>query len=312
MHVRFPYKAQAQTSDLIVSYHRYLPSMLLVFNVHNSKSWLYVCKFISYFQSLMDVQPRWQIDVYQQNMFRRGCNKAKNNIPNQEFVFFRIHGFKKKSNIFVRRSDFHSRCKPVFPSSWMETDFCFEIARLTVFCWRCEEVEMRGICLEAQKLIQTKVVITLKNCTSIQRTPSRGIDLRDFSIFEGMKKFYNRYSAKKCTKYPFDSRAHHKHCTVYCSRRPIASKPGSSALKQYSLNNTRDNQDLMQPALVPPLIVLTSALSRSFRRKGQDKVQKMIVWGQIALDYGWHVILSRLGRSGGDDPGLEAIGGREP
>jgi len=83
MHVRFPYKAQARTSDLIVSYHRYLPSMLLVFNVHNSKSWLYVCKFISYFQSLMDVQPWWQIDVYQQNVFRRGRNEAKNNILNQ-------------------------------------------------------------------------------------------------------------------------------------------------------------------------------------------------------------------------------------
>ena len=103
-----------------------------------------------------------------------------------------------------------------------------------------------------------------------------------------------------------------RQCTVYGSRRPIASKPGSSPLEQYSLNNTRDNHDLMQPAPVPPLIVLTSTLSRSFRRKGQDKVQKMIVWGQIVLDYGWLVILSRLGRSGGDDPGLEAIRGREP
>ena len=30
---------------------------------------------------------------------------------------------------------------------------------------------------------------------------------------------------------------------------------------------------------VPPLIVLISACSRSFRRKGQDKVPKTIVWG---------------------------------
>jgi len=31
----------------------------------------------------MDVQPWWQIDVYQQNVFRRGRNEAKNNILNQ-------------------------------------------------------------------------------------------------------------------------------------------------------------------------------------------------------------------------------------
>ena len=48
----------------------------------------------------------------------------------------------------------------------------------------------------------------------------------------------------------------------------------------------RVNHGLTQPALVPPLIVLTSALSRSFRRKGQDKVPKTMVWGQIASDYG--------------------------
>jgi len=53
-------------------------------------------------------------------------------------------------------------------------------------------------------------------------------------------------------------------------------------------------------------MVLESALSRSFRRTGQYKVPKTIVWGQIALDYGWLVILSRPGRSGGDEPGLEA------
>jgi len=33
---------------------------------------------------------------------------------------------------------------------------------------------------------------------------------RDFSKFEGMKKFYHRHSVKKCTKYPFDNRAHLK------------------------------------------------------------------------------------------------------
>jgi hypothetical protein len=42
--------------------------------------------------------------------------------------------------------------------------------RLTAFRWRCDEVEMRGTCLEAQKSIQSKVVYpTLENCTMIQR-----------------------------------------------------------------------------------------------------------------------------------------------
>ena len=73
----------------------------------------------------------------------------------------------------------------VFPVLEMEFDFCFAIEnsrsfktaicstnssrhclsrdtehiRLTAFHWCCDEVEMRGTCLEAQKSIQTKVVI---------------------------------------------------------------------------------------------------------------------------------------------------------
>jgi len=35
----------------------------------------------SYFQSLMDVQPLWHFDVYQQNVFCSGRNKAENHIP---------------------------------------------------------------------------------------------------------------------------------------------------------------------------------------------------------------------------------------
>jgi len=56
----------------------------------------------------------------------------------------------------------------------------------------------------------TKLYSTLANCTTIQRTPSQGIVSRDFLIFEGMKKFYYRNSAKKCLKYSFDIRAHLK------------------------------------------------------------------------------------------------------
>jgi len=36
-----------------------------VFNVHSLKCGLFVCKYLSYFESLMDVQLLWQVDVYQ-------------------------------------------------------------------------------------------------------------------------------------------------------------------------------------------------------------------------------------------------------
>ena len=140
---------------------------------------------------------------------------------------------KKKSEFSVSRSDFDSRCKPGVSNSWKEFDFCFAIEnsrsfktvicstnssspclsrdaehiRLTAFGWRCDEVEMRGTCL-ARKSIQTKVVInSCKFYYNTEDSFTRNRLGRDFSIFEGMKKFYYTYSAKKCTKYPFDSRA---------------------------------------------------------------------------------------------------------
>ena len=66
------------------------------------------------------------------------------------------------------------------------------------------------------------------------------------------------------------------------------------------------------PHSVPPLEVLTSALSRSFCWKRQDKVLEPVIQGQVAPEHGWLVMFSRPGRSGGDEPGGEAIGGREP
>ena len=71
----------------------------------------------------MDVQHLWQVDMYQQNVFRRGRNEAENHIPNQNsfsFVSMRIY---KNSNISVSRSDFDSGVS----SSWMEFDFGFAI-----------------------------------------------------------------------------------------------------------------------------------------------------------------------------------------
>jgi len=69
------------------------------------------------------------------------------------------------------------------------------------------------------------------------------------------------------------------------------------------------NHGLTQFAPVPPLEVLTSALSRSFCWKRHDKVLEAVLQGQVASDHGWLVILSGPGRSGGDEPGFEAIRG---
>jgi len=75
---------------------------------------------------------------------------------------------------------------------------------------------------------------------------------------------------------------------------------------------SRVNHVLTQLALVEPQIVLTSPLSRCFSRKQQDKVQKAVARGQVGSNHGWLVVLSRPGPSWEDEPGLEAIRGREP
>jgi len=152
-----------------------LPHELSWFNVDRFKIGLFVCRYIASFQSLMDVQPLWHVDVYQQNVFRRGRNEAKNHILNQNLFSFVSMRIKKN----------RSRCRPGVSSFWMKFDCCFAIEnsrsfktvicstnssshslsrdaehiRLTAFRWRCDKVEMRGTCLEAQKSMQTKDVI---------------------------------------------------------------------------------------------------------------------------------------------------------
>ena len=104
-----------------------LPIELSWFNVHSLKIGLFVSKHISYFQSLMDVQPLWHVDVYQQNVFCRGRNEAENHILNQNLFPFVSMWIQKNQNISVSRSDFNSRCRPGVSSSWMEFDFCYAI-----------------------------------------------------------------------------------------------------------------------------------------------------------------------------------------
>ena len=90
----------------------------------------------------------------------------------------------KKSEFSVSRQTSIPGVNQVFPVfEWNSIYFAIEISRsfrtvtcstnssshclsrdaehtpLTAFRWRCDEVEMRGTCLEAQKSMQTKVVI---------------------------------------------------------------------------------------------------------------------------------------------------------
>ena len=69
---------------------------------------------------------------------------------------------------------------------------------------------------------------------------------------------------------------------------------------------SRGNHGLTQRAPVPPLEVLTSALSRSFCLKRQNKVLETVLHGHVASDHGWLAVSSGPGRS---TPSFEAIRG---
>jgi len=197
---------------------------------------MFVCTCIICFQSLMDLEPQWHVDVYQQNVIRMSRNKAENHILNQNLFSLVSMRIQKNSNFSVSRPEFDSRCNPGVFSSWTEFDFCFatensgsfktvigstnfsshclsrgaEHIRLTAFRWRCDEVEMRGTCLEAQKSRKIKVVInSWKLHYDVEDTFKKN-RLEEFFDIRRNGKFYYGHSVKKCTKCPFDSRAHLK------------------------------------------------------------------------------------------------------
>jgi len=93
-----------------------------------------------------------------------------------------------------------------------------------------------GLVWESQNRYSKKLYSTLANCVTIQRTPLQWIVSRDFPIFEGMKKFHYRHSAKKCIKYSFDSRAHLKTERRLCF-------PTSDRLETWLLSSDRPGLD---------------------------------------------------------------------
>jgi len=117
--------------------------------------------------------------------------------------------------IFVLLSKILDRLKRLFVVRIPRVTVYWEMRNIYVsqlFVGAVTKSKWGGLVWELKNRCRQKLWSTLENCTMIQtrRTPSRGIIWRFFSIFEGMKKFYYRHSVKKCTKYPFDSRAHLK------------------------------------------------------------------------------------------------------
>ena len=141
----------------------------------------------------MDFLPQWQVDVYHKTCFSGDVIG-----PNPIFVpkIYRI-GCHFERQIFSKfslsRSDFDSPCELGSPSQFLNEIwfwcwgrkfseklgfvfdhskrlFVVQIPRVTIYqenvehihsttlYWRCETVEMRGTCLEAQKWIHQQVV----------------------------------------------------------------------------------------------------------------------------------------------------------
>jgi len=186
-----------------------------------------------------------------------------------------------------------------------------EHIRLINFHWQSETVEMGGTCLGEQKSIQQKVVFnSWKLYYHTEDTFTRNC-IQGFSIFEGMKKFYYRRSAKKCIKYSFDSRGHLKTgrrlCFPTTDCLETSSPPHRPGLDNFTsqpwshANCPRRTSDSAYFTFVT-----------LFQSKTTRQSTKAVARGQVVSDHGWLVILSRPGRSGEDEPGLEVIRGREP
>ena len=62
-----------------------------------------------------------------------------------------------------------------------------------------------------------------------------------------------------------------------------------------------------------PLLVLYLVFSDERKSVTKQKqALEEVVLGHIESDHGWFVTLSRPGRSGEDEPGIEAMGGWDP
>ena len=102
-----------------------------------------------------------------------------------------------------------------------------------------------------------------------------------------------------------------KQCAVYGSRRLIASKPGSSSLERYGLNNITSQSWSDATCPRPTSDSAYFRFVTLFLFEKQDKVLESVVQGQVASDHGRLVISSGPGCSEGDEPNFEAIRGRE-
>jgi len=98
---------------------------------------------------------------------------------------------------------------------------------------------------------------------------------------------------------------------VYGSRPPIASKPDSSPLERPSLDNFTSQPWSEANCPCTTSVSVYLRFVTIFLLEKTNKVLEVVVRGQVASDHGSIVSSCRPVRSGGDNPDLEAIGGRE-
>jgi len=105
----------------------------------------------------------------------------------------------------------------------------------------------------------------------------------------------------------------HRRKPLHTHRRPLHAQTSSpSGTHTHTYTNTRTHiymytYGLTQRVPVTPLLGLYLAF---FKKKSVTKRKwalQEVVQGHVASDHGWHVTLSRPGRSGEDEPGVEAI-----
>jgi len=126
-----------------------------------------------------------------------------------------------------------------------------------------------------------------------QRSPSQRIVTKNFSIFEGMKKFCYGHSAQKKQNLQSPS-------NMNDNRSSIDSSPGSSPPERPDQNNIacQPFSDLTYPRTTSDGAFFRF-VTLFYSLKGQNKVQKVVIRGQVQVRQWLSVILSRPGRSKG-------------
>jgi len=114
---------------------------------------------------------------------------------------------------------------------------------------------MRGVVEDLKTRCMRILYSTLKNCTTIQRTRSQGIVWRDFSKFEGTKKFYYGRHAKSALNRQLTAGSDLNECAVYVCQPYACFKLAEVVADMLRKSISRVNHVLTHIAPAPPLVV---------------------------------------------------------